>query len=89
MKRGETVSDEFSYIFHRDMAISEGRVGDADDMIEYLNNSRDYAISAQTIQKNRYIKIAIHHLKKAINHANFNNFSEATKDAGLYLTHIK
>ena len=68
--------------------IAEGRAGDVDDMMEYLQNARDYAISAQSIQKNRHIKIAIHHLKSAINHAQFNNISGAIKDAGLALLHL-
>ena len=69
-------------------SIPEGRAGNADDMIEYLQNARDYAISAQTVQKSRHIKIAIHHLNSAINHARFNDFTGATKDAGLALLHL-
>ena len=68
--------------------IAKGRAGDVDDMTEYLQNARDYAISAQSIQKNRHINIAIHHLKSAINHAQFNNINRATKDAGLALLHL-
>lgn len=68
--------------------IIEGRAGDADDMLEYLQNARDYAISAQANHKNKHIKIAIHHLNSAISHASQNDLSGATKDAGLALLHL-
>ena len=70
-------------------SIVEGRVGDADDMLEYLQNARDYAISAQANHKNKHIKIAIHHLNSAISHASSSDFIGATKDAGLALLHLQ
>ena len=70
-------------------SIVEGRSGDADDMLEYLENARDYAISAQAIRDNKHIKIAVQHLNSAISHAKINDFSGATKDAGLALLHLR
>ena len=70
-------------------SIVEGRAGDTDDMLEYLQNARDYAISAQEKYKNKHIKIAVYHLNWAISHASQNDLSGATKDAGLALLHLK
>ena len=70
-------------------SIIEGRSGDADDMLEYLENARDYAISAQAIQENKHIKIAIQYINSAISHAKINDFSGATRDAGLAILHLK
>jgi hypothetical protein len=70
-------------------SIIEGRSGNSDEMLEYLENARDYAISAQAIQENKHIKIAIQHLNSAISHAKINDNSGATKDAGLAILHLK
>jgi hypothetical protein len=87
------LADEIDYlneaISNTAESIVSGRSGESDDMLEYLQNSRDYAVSAQAIQKSRHIKIAIHHLNSAISHASLNDFSGATKDAGLALLHLK
>ena len=86
------LADEIDYlneaISNAAESIISGRSGESDDMLEYLQNARDYAISAQAIQKSRHIKIAIHHLSSAISHASQNDLSGATKDAGLALLHL-
>ena len=88
-----SLADDINYlneaISNTAESIVEGRAGDADDMLEYLQNARDYAISAQANHKNKHIKIAIHHLNSAISHANSSDFIGATKDAGLALLHLQ
>ena len=88
-----SLADDINYlneaISNTAESIVEGRAGDADDMLEYLQNARDYAISAQANHKNKHIKIAIHHLNSAISHASQTDLSGATKDAGLALLHLQ